>query len=530
MNDIYVIKRSGSKELYDAEKIHEKTLLACQGLSGVSASDIEMGARLFITDGIKAKDIHTALINSAAEKISTDKPNYEYAAARLLNQQIRKEVYGQYTPFDFCSEIKKRVKEKLYDASILEDYTDDELQFYGSKIKYERDDTFTYIALSQLYSKYLIKRNNIVKETPQEVFMIMGMYVFAKEPDRKKWILEFYKAISNHEISLPTPIMNGLRTSYKRFVSCNVIDAGDTANSLALAAAFIMKMTANKSGIGISAAKIRGLGADIGGGRVKHTGVLPILKTYEKATSAFTQLGRGGSSNANYPWFHYEIELICQLGNAKGTEDTRVRHMDHTIIFNKFFLERALNHQDVTLFHMNTVPDLFESLGDYDKFKELYEKYEKSVPKKNKKVINAYDLLELFISERFLQGRVYCTFADNIDRGPWKQNDYITNLCVKGDTKITILDNNVEREIEIQELSDLDIRKLKILSYNIELKKNEFRDIKAFAMTSPKSKVLKITDDNGNTITCTPEHKIWTENRGYVMAKYLVETDILKIK
>lgn len=149
------------------------------------------------------------------------------------------------------------------------------------------------------------------------------------------------------------------------------------------------------------------------------------------------------SSNANYPWFHYEIELICQLGNAKGTEDTRVRHMDHTIIFNKFFLERALNHQDITLFHMNVVPDLFESLGDYDKFKELYEKYEKSVPKKNKKVINAYDLLELFISERFLQGRVYCTFADNIDRGPWKQHDYIVNLCVEILLKQTPLDSEL---------------------------------------------------------------------------------------
>lgn len=296
MKDIYITKQSGGKELYDAEKIHDKVMYAVEGLSGVSASEIEMNANLFIKNNTKSIDIQKALENSAAEKISEETPNYEYAAARLLNQRIRKEVYGQYTPYDFYSEVKKRVKRKIYDKVLLEKYTEDEIRWFGSKIKYDRDDTFTYTGLSQLSAKYLIKKGKKIVETPQEVFMLMNMYIFADydEAQRKKWILEGYRALSTHEVSLPTPTMNGLRTTFRRFVSCNVIEGGDTSKSLAMAAAFIMMMTANKSGIGVNPGKIRGLGADIGDGRVEHTGVLPILKTFEKATGAFTQLGRGG--------------------------------------------------------------------------------------------------------------------------------------------------------------------------------------------------------------------------------------------
>lgn len=427
--EIYVTKNSGELELYDPEKINEKVLYACEGLTNVNASDILMNTNIKIVNKIKSSEIQKALVQSAAELITAETPNYDIVAARLLNQKLRKEVYGQYAPKDFLTCVKHRVKEGWYDKSILEDYTEAEIEYFGTKIKYQLDEKLNYNSMSQMYHKYLLKDKDKCIETPQEVFMIMNMLIFSKSENRKKWILEGYKLLSNKEVSFPTPVMNGLRTNFKKFISCNVIDAGDSTKSLALTNARILQMTASKSGIGLNLSRIRGLGAEIGKGRVKHTGILPLAKAFEAATGALTQQSRGGSANANYPFFHYEIELICQLKDTRGTYETRCRHMDITIIFNKWFMEKVLKKEDIFIFHMNEVPGLYEALGDYEKFDTLYKKYSKSVSKEHKKKINTYTLFNMFLFERSLTGRLYFVFADNIAKGPWKEPVYNTNLC-----------------------------------------------------------------------------------------------------
>lgn len=507
-----VIKRDNTKEEFNPDKIHEKVTFACEGVNNVSISEIEMNANSFLGQKeVKSSDIQKALIMSAAEMISEQTPNYEIVASRLLNQQLRKEVYNQYQPKSFLDQIKKNVNLKLYDKSILEKFTEQQIEYFGSKINYDKDNQLTYVALQQLYKKYLVQHKGLCVETPQEMYMLMSMFIFDNEKD----IIDFYKLLANKQISLPTPICNGLRTPFKRFISCSVIDLGDTTNSISDGVASIMKMTASKAGIGVNAGKIRGLGANVGNGRVKHTGLLPILKTIEKATKSFTQLSRGGSSNITYPFYHIEIESVFPLGNAKGTETTRVRHCDHTIIFNKFFLERALQNKKIKLFYMNDVKDLWNLMGNYEKFKELYEKYEKTKPGK---VVNAFDILSQFISERFLQGRLYCTFADNVDRGPFKQNDYITNLCcLKGDTKVQTKDGLKD----IKDIKENDF----VLSYNTKTKEKEFKKVLASQMTHPKRKVIKITY-NGKSIICTPDHRFLTQ-RGYIEAKDLLKTDEL---
>jgi len=448
MKEFKIIKSKGHKEPFDPEKITERTLLACDGISGVSPSQIEMNASLNIENNMTTRDIQKALVTAAAELISEETPNYEYAAANLLNQQIRKEVYGQYNPKDFLQQVKKRVKDGIYDPIILEQYTDEEIEYFGKKLRYQRDEKFTYAGLQQLASKYLISKDGKLQETPQEIFMLMNMYIFASYKElydikvRNRWILEGYRILSTHEASLPTPIMNGLRTRYRRFISCNLIDAGDTVKSLSAANAAIMEMTANKSGLGISACDIRGLGADIGNGRVKHTGILPILQAFQASTKAFTQVGRGGASSISYVFYHYEADLILELGNAKGTEDTRVRHADHTIVFNKLFFDRVKEDGDITLFHINEVPKLNDLIGKPE-FHDMYRYYEKTVPNKHKRTIKARDYLNKFLNERFLQGRLYFTFADNADhQGPWKIPVYVSNLCLEILVPIAPLDQD----------------------------------------------------------------------------------------
>lgn len=443
-NTINIIKTNGDIEPYNAEKINEKVAYACEGLSGVSVSDVVMNASIRISNNTKSLDIQKALIQSANELVSEETPNYEIVAGRLLNQKLRKEVYNSYEPTkSFYEYIVERVKKGYYDKILLDKYTKEELDFYGSKIKYKQDETLSYISVNQFYTKYLIKnKQGKVIETPQESYMVLNLCVFAEHPERKKYILNGYKFLSEKMVSLPTPIMNGLRTNYKKFISCNVIDLGDSVESLSIALDRFLRMTASKAGIGFNSSRIRGIDADIGG-RMKHTGVLPLLKAYESATTALSQISRNGSSNNNNVWYHYEIELIAQLKDTRGTAETRTRHTDQTIILNNYFLKKALNKEDVYLFHPNQVPGLYEVLGNEEEFAKLYEKYSEEIPKKDKKKVNAYQLLDLILFERSFTGRIYLVFADNIYKSSWKNPVYNVNLCVEVVVPSTPLDGSL---------------------------------------------------------------------------------------
>ena len=521
LNEIYIVKNNGSKELYNADKIMNHVQFACKDLK-VSSSDLVMNARLKITDGIKSKDIQKSLIQAANEMISEDSPDYEIVAGRLLIQQIRKEVYNQYEHLDFYEEIKKRVNQGFYDPEFLTKYTKDEIDYFGSKIRYEDDDNLPYISVNQMYSKYMIKNQGKVIETIPEVFMLIPMAVFINEvPERRKdLVLKTYKLLNQRKISFPTPIMNGARTSYKHFISCNLINMGDSVKSISLAIARILGCAAAKSGIGLNTSFLRGLGADVGKpSRLQHTGILPILKAVEASTGALTQISRNASSNTNIPFYHYEVELFSQLGDAKGTVENRTRHLDQTIILNNWFLKKALNKESIYLFHMNEVPELYNVLGDESKFNEVYEKYAKTVKAKHKTKVNAWDLLNLFMYERSFSGRVYFVFADNAFKGPYKTPVYSTNLCCfTGDTKVLIA-NGSNPEIktikELSEISDVN-NKFKLPTKEIldinHGKKVLFEIKSAFAFSNGIKDVVKITLSDNSSFKCTPDHKVFVRN------------------
>lgn len=439
METIHIIKNNGTKELLNTDKIHLHLSEACEGLN-VDSMEIIKGARLKFYDGMKSASIQDSLIQSAQDLISEEYPDYEIASGRLLNQKIRKEVYQQYNPLPFKDCVKSRISKGYYTTD-LNTYTDEELELLGSKIKYELDEKMSYSSLHQMYSKYTLKDSKgKAIETTQEIFMLIPMAIFHKTKDLKL-IIDGYNLLSQRKIALPTPIMNGARTNYKKFISCNLINAGDSSVSLAKTAEAIMRCTANKSGLGINLSFIRGLGASIGKPeRVKHTGILPLIKAYEAASASLTQISRGGATTLTLPFYHYEVELFSQLSDSKGTVETRARHTDQSIILNKWFLKKALAKEDIYLFHINEVPDLYDALGYEDTFNELYEKYAKKVPARHKKKVNAFNLLELFLYERMISGRLYFVFADNSYKSSYKYNLYMANLCQEVLQIVTPLD------------------------------------------------------------------------------------------
>lgn len=417
MTDIYVIKRDGHKELLDLDKFHKVVMWACDGIKGVSPSEIELKSHVQFYNNIKSDDIQETLIKAAADLISEETPNYQYVAGRLINYHLRKQVYDQYKPEHLYNHVKKIVGLGFYTDELLDWYTHEEFDQMHSFIDHSRDEYLTYAAMEQFRGKYLVQ-NRATKqifETPQVAYMLIAATLFhSYGEDRMQWVKDAYNAFSHFDVSLPTPVMAGVRTPIKQFSSCVLIETADSLESINATSSAIVKYVSKKAGIGIGAGSIRALGQPIRGGDATHTGVIPFYKLFQASVKSCSQGGvRGGAATLYYPIWHLEIEDLLVLKNNKGTEDNRVRHLDYGVQFNKLMYERLLSGGDITLFSPNEVPELYDAFfADQDRFKELYEKAERST-KLTKKSMPAIDLFSAFLQERKDTGRIYLMNVDH---------------------------------------------------------------------------------------------------------------------
>ena len=430
---IQVQKRDGRLEPLDINKIHFVVEEACEGLTGVSSSQIEMNANIQFYDGMTTKDIQNVLVRSANDLISLETPNYQYAAARLLSYDVRKEAHGQYEYIPLLKLILRNIRLGVYDKGILEKYSKTEIKKFNTWIRRDRDLRFTYAGLRQICDKYLVqdRSSGQIYETPQDMYMMIAATLFADYPSKTKmsYVKKYYDAISQHKINIPTPVMAGVRTPIRQFASCVLVDTDDTLPSIFSSDMAIGLYVARRAGIGINAGRIRGINSKIRGGEVQHTGVIPFLKKFESTVRCCTQNGvRGGNATVHFPIWHPEIEDILVLKNNKGTEDNRVRRMDYSIQISKLFYERFMNEEDITLISPHMAPGLYEAFGT-DEFDDLYVKYEndKTIPKKT---VPAQDLFFDLLKERAETGRIYIMNIDHSNsHSSFKDKVSMSNLC-----------------------------------------------------------------------------------------------------
>jgi ribonucleoside-diphosphate reductase alpha chain len=440
MNKIQVTKRNGAKEDLNLDKLHKVVFWATEGIAGVSASEVELRSQIQFYNNIKSTEIQEMLIKSAADLITEDSPNYQYVAGRLINFHLRKQVYSRFLPWSLLEIVNKNIDRGLYDKELINYYTEEEWRKLDSYIKHDRDMELTYVAMEQLRGKYLVQNrvNGEIYETPQVAYMLIAATLFANYPKESRlgWVRDYYEAISKHDISLPTPVMAGVRTPQRQFSSCVLIETDDSLDSINATASSIVKYVSQKAGIGIGAGSIRAINSPIRNGDTAHTGVIPFFKYFQSAVKSCSQGGvRGGAATLYYPIWHLEVEDLLVLKNNKGTDDTRVRHMDYGVQFNKLMYERLLTGGDITLFSPNDVPGLYEAFfNDQDKFRELYETAERNTRIRKKK-IKASDLFSSFMGERKDTGRIYLQNVDHsnthssFDEKKWPVKQ--SNLCAE---------------------------------------------------------------------------------------------------
>ncbi|MCW8092409.1 class 1a ribonucleoside-diphosphate reductase subunit alpha [Alteromonas sp. ASW11-130] len=487
-NNLYVTKRNGEKDPIDLDKIHKVITWAADGLNNVSVSQVEIRAHIQFYDGITTSEIHETLIKSAADLISTEAPDYQYLAARLAIFHLRKKAYGQFEPPALVDHVKKMIASGKYDSHILEDYTEAEIAEMGSFVDHWRDMTFSYAAVKQLEGKYLVQNrvSGEIYESAQFLYVLVAACLFANYPksERLSYIRRFYDATSTFKISLPTPIMAGVRTPTRQFSSCVLIETGDSLDSINATASAIVKYVSQRAGIGVNAGRIRALGSPIRGGEAFHTGCIPFYKYFQTAVKSCSQGGvRGGAATLFYPLWHMEVESLLVLKNNRGVEENRVRHLDYGVQFNKLMYQRMMKDDYITLFSPSDVPGLYDAFfADQPKFEQLYVQYEND-DSIRKKRIKAMELFSLFMQERASTGRIYLQNVDHCNThspfnpllAPVRQSNLCLEIALPTKPLEHVNDENgeialctlsafnlgaIESLDEFEELADLAVRAL----------------------------------------------------------------------
>ncbi len=453
-----VSKRDGRKEPLDLDKIHRVIEWAAEGLSNVSVSQVELKSHIQFYDGIRTKDIHETIIKAAADQISKESPDYQYLAARLAVFHLRKKAYGQFEPPRLFDHVTKMVGDKRYDAHLLVDYTEQELDELDAYLDHSRDLNFSYAAVKQLEGKYLVQNrvSGEIYESAQFLYILVAASLFSDYPSetRVSYIKRFYDAVSLFKISLPTPIMSGVRTPTRQFSSCVLIECGDSLDSINATSSAIVKYVSQRAGIGINAGRIRALGSHIRNGEAYHTGCIPFYKHFQTAVKSCSQGGvRGGAATLFYPLWHLEVENLLVLKNNRGVDDNRVRHLDYGVQFNKLMYSRLIKDDYITLFSPSDVPGLYDAFfEDQAEFDALYVKYEQDESIRKKR-IKAIELFSMFAQERASTGRIYLQNVDHCNThspfiakvAPIRQS----NLCLEIALPTKPLNNVNDEEGEI---------------------------------------------------------------------------------
>ncbi|OYD23121.1 class 1a ribonucleoside-diphosphate reductase subunit alpha [Oceanimonas baumannii] len=454
---LLVTKRDGNKEPIDLDKIHRVITWAAEGLDNVSVSQVELRSHIQFYDGIRTEDIHETIIKAAADLISEQTPDYQYLAARLAMFHLRKKAYGEFEPPHFYQHVVRLTEMGKYDQHILADYSRAELETLNDRLHHDRDMNFSYAAIKQLEGKYLVQNRvtGDIYESPQFLYMLVAACLFSKYPKetRLDYVTRFYDAVSTFKISLPTPIMSGVRTPTRQFSSCVLIECGDSLDSINATSGAIVRYVSQRAGIGINAGRIRALGSPIRGGEAFHTGCIPFYKHFQTAVKCCSQGGvRGGAATLFYPMWHLEVESLLVLKNNRGVEENRVRHMDYGVQINRLMYQRLIKGGDITLFSPSDVPGLYDAFfEDQARFEELYLKYEAD-DNIRKRTVKAIELFSLMMQERAGTGRIYIQNVDHCNThspfdakvAPVRQSNLCLEIALPTKPLMDINDENGE--------------------------------------------------------------------------------------
>ena len=462
---ISVLQPDGSRASLDIERLQTVVTEACADLADVSASKILEEALRNLYDGVTLDEVTTSLVITARTLIEQE-PNYTYAAARLLCDDLRGEALeflgvaeratqqemAVYYPQALQAYITKGIELELLSPE-LADY---DIAQLGAAIQPERDLQFTYLGLQTLYDRYFIHSNETRFELPQVFFMRIAMGLAVREDDKNARAIEFYQLLSSFDYMSSTPTLFNAGTLRPQLSSCYLTTVPDDLSGIYGAIRDNALLSKWAGGLGNDWTPVRALGSYIKGTNGKSQGVVPFLKVVNDTAVAVNQGGkRKGAVCAYLETWHLDIEEFLELRKNTGDDRRRTHDMNSANWIPDLFMKRVFEAGEWTLFSPNDTPDLHDSYGaDFEAKYEAYEAQTRSGELKLFKRVKAENLWRKMLGMLFETGHPWITFKDPCNlRSPQSHVGVVhsSNLC----TEITL--NTSDEEIAVCNLGSVNL-------------------------------------------------------------------------
>ncbi len=524
---MFVTKRNGQLEALDTAKYNKYIDWLCSGTQNVSSKQLKTRASQLFYDKMSTKDICLHTITIAGELISPESPNWTYVASRAIVFELLKTV-SESNEYPTLSEyLTLAVSKEKIDPGLLSHFDIESLQ---DAIVEDRDYNFDYLGIQTLADRYLVKVDNKVIELPQHLFMRVAMGQCLAEPKETATAhaINLYNQYSTLKGLSSTPTLFNSGTLYPQLSSCFGTVMADSHAGIYSAAAETSLYSKFSGGCALDVTDIRSSGSYIKSTGGKAGGPIPYIKLYEDGLIGFDQSGkRKGAGVVYMETWHANIKDFLKL---RDPGDHRLRAHD-TFTANwipDLFMKRVASGEYWSLFDPKEVSDLHSLYGD--EFETKYIQYEaKGLAKE---IIDAQDLWYSILTAVSKHGVFWPSFKDTINKRYAQSKTGVvktSNLCLTGDTLVKVIRNGVLGEETLKELV-ANYSGVRALSYNSISNTSEFKTVTNGALMSKGARLIRVTDkDTSVSIRCTPEHKVWTENRGYVRAKDLLPSDTLRI-
>ena len=462
---ISVLQPDGSRAPLDIERLQTVVSEACADLADVSASKILEEALRNLYDGVTLDEVTTSLVITARTLIEQE-PNYTYAAARLLCDDLRGEALeflgvaqratqqemAIYYPQALQAYIAKGIQLELLSSELA----DFDIARLGAAIQPERDLQFTYLGLQTLYDRYFIHSNETRFELPQVFFMRIAMGLAVREDDKNARAIEFYQLLSSFDYMSSTPTLFNAGTLRPQLSSCYLTTVPDDLSGIYGAIRDNALLSKWAGGLGNDWTPVRALGSYIKGTNGKSQGLVPFLKVVNDTAVAVNQGGkRKGAVCAYLETWHLDIEEFLELRKNTGDDRRRTHDMNSANWIPDLFMKRVFEGGEWTLFSPNDTPDLHDSYGaDFEAKYEAYEAQTRSGELKLFKRVKAENLWRKMLGMLFETGHPWITFKDPCNlRSPQSHVGVVhsSNLC----TEITL--NTSDEEIAVCNLGSVNL-------------------------------------------------------------------------
>jgi len=448
MSAITVVKRDGTREPFDANKINLALVEASNGLPDQISKVVQVASELQLTlfDGITSEQLDEAVIHTALQNIKDD-PDFDIIATRLLLKNIYKNILGEFTTAEelkklheqkFAEYLKAGIKEGLLDERMNGKLFD--LKKLAKALDPSKDGLSKYLGVVTNKNRYALRgQSGKPVEVPQFTHMRIAMGLSFNAEDPTACALDFYEHMSNLDYVPGGSTRVNAGGSFPQLSNCFLIEVQDDMESIAKGVRDVMWIAKGTGGIGISLNKLRAAGSPVKTTNTESTGPIPFMKMIDTALFAVSRKGKKAGAAALYMenW-HMNFPQFLDLKQNSGDPYLRTRLANTAVFISDEFMKRVEKDQDWYLFDPAEVKDLPEVYGA--EFSKAYQGYVKKAEAGEMR-----DFIKTSAREQFRQilitlqatSHPWLTWKDTINVRALNNNTstiHLSNLC----TEITL--------------------------------------------------------------------------------------------